>query len=169
MHAHDTFYKQTELRDWTVPGGAPWVESQRGGVRVPVPFGWQRRAVGTHTLLVRAPDAAMTVGMVSGGGASCFFNVLKRTVEALSQVRMLAHHTLQGAPLVGAVVEGVGVVNDSTVAWFVAKLGDAHCGVVLYGLASEHHYQRNVTLVTNMLRSIDAIPYERTAQHTLAA
>jgi hypothetical protein len=157
MNEHSDIFNTSEFHNWSTPKNASWVESVLGGVRIEVPSNWKRQRMGERTLLVRTPDAGMTVGMVSGGGASCFFNVVKRVAGALSQTRVVNRSSLHGTSMEAFVIEGTGETHNSALEWFVAKLGDAHCGAVLYGIGSHSDYRAHLATLTTMLRSTQSI------------
>jgi hypothetical protein len=147
----------SESHDWMTPKNVSWVESVLGGVRMEVPSTWRRRCVGTRTLLVSAPDHHITVGMVAGGGASCFFHVVKRVVSALSQTRVWNHTLLNGTSMDGIIIHGTGVTQSSSMEWFVARLGDAQCGVVIYGVGPHGNYPTHFEALNTMVRSAEPL------------
>ena len=140
--------------DWVTPSHQPWVQSMDGGVRVSVPWDWSRRTVGEHALLVSPADAGVTVGMVPGGVGQTFHAVMKRLVGSLTKARVLHRSLLEDAPLEGFVVEGMGVDGDATVEWFVAQVGDASCGAVLYGIGPRSRYDVHVAAMRAIVHSV---------------
>lgn len=140
--------------DWLAPSHQPWVQSTDGGVRVNVPPAWTRRTVGEHALLVSPPHGGVTIGMVPGGVANTFDAVMRRLVGSLAKHRALHRAAFQGTPLEGEVVEGVGFDGETSVEWFVARLGDAACGAVLYGIGPRGRYDANRAAVRALLHSV---------------
>lgn len=140
--------------DWITPAHQPWVQSTDGAVRVSVPWDWARRTVGEHALLVSPADGGVTVGMVPGGVAKTFHAVMKRLVGSLAKCRVLHRSLLEDAPLEGFVVEGMGVEGDVTVEWFVAQVGDASCGAVLYGIGPRSRYDAHVAVMRAIVHSV---------------
>lgn len=140
--------------DWLAPAHQPWVQSTDGGVRVNVPRDWSRRAVGEHALLVSPADAGVTVGLVPGGASTTFHAVMQRLVGSLVKCRVLHRGTLESGALEGIVIEGMGVDGDTTVEWFVARVGDSACGAVLYGIGPRSRYDAHLESIRALLHSV---------------
>lgn len=140
--------------DWVAPAFHPWARSLEAQIHVSVPWDWERHTVGRDALVVSPPDRGVTVGIVSRASWRRLRAVVSTLSRHLTSCRTIRRTPVRQHGFEGVILEGVGVRDGLAVEWFVAYVGDARCGAVVYGVGRRSQYDRHFEDLRAIVRSV---------------